>query len=36
MTDTKTKCFIYYEDIKEDTANFNFEENTLKLSKASL
>ena len=32
MTDTKINC----EDIKENTAKFNFEDNTLKLGKASL
>ena len=36
MTDTKTKCFVDCEDIKEDTAKFNFEDNTLKLGKVSL
>lgn len=36
MTDTKTKCFVDCEDIKENTAKFNFENNTLKLGKASL
>ena len=36
MTDTKTKCFIDCEDIKENTAKFNFEDNTLKLGKISL
>ena len=36
MTDTKTKCFVDCEDIKENTAKFNFEDNTLKLGKASL
>ena len=34
MTDTKTKCFVDCEDIKENTANF--EDNTLKLGPASL
>ena len=36
MTYTKTKCFVDCEDIKEDTAKFNFEDNTLKLGKVSL
>lgn len=36
MNDTKTKCFVDCEDIKENTAKFNFEDNTLKLGKASL
>lgn len=36
MTDTKTKCFVDCEDIKENTAKFNFEDNTLKLGKANL
>ena len=36
MTDTKTKCFVDCEYIKENTAKFNFEDNTLKLGKASL
>lgn len=36
MTDTKTKCFVDCEDIKENTAKFNFEDNTLKLGPASL
>ncbi len=36
MTDTKTKCFVDCEELQENTAKFNFEENTLKLGKASL
>ena len=36
MTDTKTKCFVDCEDIKENTAKFNFEDNTLKLGKTSM
>lgn len=36
MTDTKTKCFVDCEDIKENTAKFNFEDNTLKFGKASM
>ena len=35
MTDTKTNCFVDCEDIKENTAKFNFEDNTLKLGRAS-
>lgn len=36
MTDTKTKCFVDCEDIKENTAKFNFEDNTLKIGKTHL
>lgn len=36
MTDTKTKCFVDCEELQENTAKFNFEDNTLKLGKASL
>ena len=36
MTDTKTKCFVDCEDIKENTAKFNFEDNTLKLGKVRM
>lgn len=36
MTDTKTKCFVDHEELQENTAKFNFEDNTLKLGKASL
>ena len=36
MTDTKTKCFVDREELRENTAKFNFEDNTLKLGKASL
>lgn len=36
MTDTKTKCFVDCEDIKENTVKFNFEDNTLKIGKAHL
>ena len=36
MTDTKTKCFVDCEELRENTAKFNFEDNTLKLGKASL
>ena len=36
MTDTKTKCFVDCEELQENTAKFNFEDNTLKLGKASM
>ena len=36
MTDTKTKCFVDCEELQENTAKFDFEDNTLKLGKASL
>ena len=36
MTDTKTKCFVDCEELQENTAKFNFEDNTLKLGKPSL
>lgn len=36
MTDTKTKCFVDCEELRENTAKFNFEDSTLKLGKASL
>ena len=36
MTDTKTKCFVDCEKLQENTAKFNFEDNTLKLGKVSL
>lgn len=36
MNDARTKCFVDCEDIKESTAKFNFEDNTLKLGKVSL
>lgn len=36
MTDTKTKCFVDCEELQENTAKFNFKDNTLKLGKASL
>lgn len=36
MTDTKTKCFVDCEELQENTAKFNFEDNTLKLGKARL
>lgn len=36
MTYIKTKYFVDCERLRENTANFNFEDNTLKLGKASL
>lgn len=36
MTDTKTKCFVDCKKLQENTAKFNFEDNTLKLDKASM
>ena len=33
MTDTKTKCFVDCEELQENTAKFNFEDNTLKIKK---
>ena len=36
MTDTKTKCFVDCEELRENTAKFNFEDNTIKLGKVSL
>ena len=36
MNDTKTKYFIDCIDLQDNTAKFNFEDNTLKLGKASL
>ena len=36
MTDTKTKCFVDCEELQENTAKFNFEDNTLKLGRASM
>ncbi len=36
MTDTKTKCFVDCEELQENTAKYNFEDNTLKLGKTSL
>lgn len=37
MTDTKTKCFVDCEELRENTAKFNFEDNnTLKLGKTNL
>lgn len=36
MNDTKTKCFVDCEELRENTAKFNFEDNTLKLGKVSL
>ena len=36
MTDTKTKCFVDCVDLQDNTAKFNFEDNTLKLGPARL
>lgn len=36
MTDTKTRCFVDCKVLQENTAKFNFEDNTLKLDPASL
>ena len=36
MTDTNTKCFVDCKELQENTAKFNFEDNTLKLGPASL
>ena len=36
MTDTKTKCFVDCVDLQDNTAKYNFEDNTLKLGKANL
>ena len=36
MTDTKTKCFVDCEELRENTAKFNFEDNTLKDIRGSL
>ena len=36
MNDTKTKCFVDCVDLQDNTAKFNFEDNTFKLGKASL
>ena len=36
MTDTKTKCFVDCEELQENTAKFNFEDNTLKLGQVSM
>lgn len=35
MTYIKTKCFVDCERLRENTAKFNFEDNTLKLGKAN-
>ncbi len=35
MPDTKTKCFVDCGELQENTAKFNFEDNTLKLERAS-
>lgn len=34
--DDKTKCFVDCEELQENTAKFNFEDNTLKLDKTNL
>lgn len=36
MADTRTRCFGDYEELQENTAKFNFEDNTLKLDKVHL
>ena len=36
MNDTKTKCFVDCVDLQDNTAKYNFEDNSLKLGKASL
>lgn len=36
MNDTKTKCFVDCIDLQDNTAKYNFEDNTLKLGKVSL
>lgn len=36
MTDTKTKGFVDCKKLQENTTKFNFEDNTLKLGRASL
>lgn len=36
MNDTKTKCFVDCVDLQDNTAKYNFRDNTLKLGKASL
>ena len=36
MNDTKTKCFVDCIDLQDNTAKYNFEDNTLKLGKATL
>lgn len=36
MNDIKTKCFVDCIDLQDNTAKFNFEDNTLKISKTSL
>lgn len=36
MTDIKTKCFVDCEKLQENTAKFNFKDNTLKIGKAHL
>lgn len=36
MNDTKTKCFVDYVDLQDNTVKYNFKDNTLKLGKVSL
>lgn len=36
MNDAKTKCFVDCIDLQDNTAKYNFEDNTLKLGKTSL
>ena len=36
MNDTKTKCFVDCVDLQDNTAKYNFEENSLKLGKVNL
>ena len=36
MNDTKTKCFVDCIDLQDNTAKYNFEDNTLKLGKTNL
>ena len=36
MNDTNTKCFVDCVDLQDNTAKYNFGDNTLKLGKASL
>lgn len=36
MNNTKTKCFVDCEKLQENTAKYNFEDNTLKLGKVNL
>lgn len=36
MNDARTKCFVDCIDLQDNTAKYNFEDNTLKLGKVSL